>query len=128
MTFPFSAALTNIHSAWTEAFARRDVIRLAALYTHDAAFYGSAPQLSRGREGVRRYFTELSPRFKLARFGDAAIVGLAPTVFAASGPVEFTTEQGSVLAIHPYRMTHVLTLLGGIWLIATHHASPVPPT
>lgn len=127
MVCVFSAALTNIHSAWAEAFAKRDVARLAALYTHDAAFYGSAPQLYQGREGVRQYFTELSPRFRRARFGDAAVVGLAPTAFAASGPVEFTTEQEGVPAIHPYRMTLVLILLGGIWLIATHHASPVPP-
>lgn len=111
----FSAVVTNIHAAWTEAFARRDVARLEALYTPDAAFYGSAPQLYRGREGVRRYFTQLPTRFKRARFADAAVVVLAPTAIAASGLVEFASEQDGVHATLPYRMTQVLTQQSGTW-------------
>lgn len=124
LSLPGHAA--HVQGAWAEAFAKRDVERLASLYTHDAAFYGSAPQLFLGREGVRRYFAALSPRFKTARFGTASITVLAPTALAASGPVEFTTVEDGVHTVLPYRMTHVLRLLDGTWLIAAHHASPVP--
>ena len=114
------------HAAWADAFARRDSNQLAALYSRKAAFYGSVPQLYRGREGVRQYFTTLSPGYRSARFAEPSITVLTPTAFAASGPVEFTVQEGGVERIVAYRMTHVLALQDGTWLIAVHHASPVP--
>ncbi len=115
-----------VHAAWASAFARRDVTQLERLYTVDALFYGSAATLYRGREGVRAYFTLLPARFKQARFGAASVILLAPAVIAASGPVLFTVEQDGGSTDLPYRMTHVLACQAGAWLIATHHASPVP--
>ncbi len=126
MELAFSAAVTGIQAAWAEAFANRDVARLESLYTDDAVFYGSAPPLYRGRQGVRQYFSQLSPRFQRARFAEATVVVLAPTAIAASGGVDFAAEQDGVQMTLPYRMTHVLVLRGEAWLIATHHASPVP--
>ena len=115
-----------MHAAWQDAFAQRDPGLLASLYTADALFYGSAETLYRGRDGVRAYFTQLPPRFKRARFAEAAVVVLARDVIAASGPVAFAVEQDGVATTLPYRMTHVLCWQDCAWLIATHHASPVP--
>lgn len=116
----------SVQAAWADAFAARDVARLAALYAEDAAFYGSAPGLSRGQAGVRGYFAGLSARYRRAVFGKAAVDVLAPGVIAASGPVLFEVEDGGVTARLPYRMTHVLVAQGGGWRIAVHHASPEP--
>lgn len=126
MDLSFPEHVAHVQGAWAEAFSKRDVERLASLYTHDAAFYGSEPRLFLGRNGVRQYFAALSPKFKTARFGTASITVLAPTALAASGPVEFTTVEDGVHTVLPYRITHVLRLVAGIWLIAAHHASPVP--
>ena len=115
-----------LQAAWAEAFERRDVQALAALYTADAAFYGSRAELYRGREGVTDYFTVLPPRFKRARFDRPALVALAPGAVAASGPVTFETSEEGAVRLLRYRMTHVVVERDGRCLIATHHASPEP--
>lgn len=121
-----AAAVAAVQAEWADAFARRDAAGLAALYAEDAAFYGSLPALYRGRDGVREYFSLLPPRYRWARFGAPALVALGPGAVAASGPVEFGTEEDGRQEVLRYRITHVLVRSGATWLIAAHHASPVP--
>jgi len=118
--------VAGVQAEWADAFERRDIPALAALYTADAAFYGSRPELYRGRDGVESYFAALPPRFKRALFATPALVTLAPGAVAASGPVTFETEENGTVRLLHYRMTHVVVEQDGRCLIATHHASPVP--
>jgi uncharacterized protein (TIGR02246 family) len=111
-----------VRAAWAEAFNAADYERVVALYSNDALFYGSTPPLFTGRDGVRSYFSHLPSGLK-ATMGEHTAVQVAPNVVLSSGLVEFTLPSG---AVAPYRLTFALVQVNGQWLIAQHHASPVP--
>ena len=116
----------TIQAAWTDAFARRDVERLVALYSRCTAFYGSTAELYTDHAGIREYFTKLPPQYRWVRFAPPHLVPLGPHAVAASGEAVFGAIAGGEEKLLPYRMTHVLLRTDSGWAIATHHASPVP--
>ena len=111
---------------WADAFKERSWSRLADFYTLDAAFYGSTPELYRGRAGVLAYFQALPPIYVRATFGTSFLVLPAPGIIIASGPVTFDVADNGATRALPYRITQVLVEQAESWLIATHHASPRP--
>lgn len=127
MEEPCNSIVATLQNCWSTAFAKRDLANLVALYTENTVFYGSQSQLYRGHDGVRSYFSALSPHFKTVQFGSSAIISLAQCAIASSGPVYFVVEKNGRSRQLFYRMTHVLVEQSGRWLIATHHASPQPP-
>lgn len=124
----WTAAAVAVQRDWKEAFEARDLVRLSALYTDETAFYGSTAEFHTTPTGVRTYFEVLPPSYTRADYAVPHIVRLAPDAMAATGEVMFYTEQDGVVTPRPFRMTHVLVRSGGSWKIATHHASPRPPT
>src|SRR5258705_12618636 len=51
--------VSGIIEKWSAAFHKLDGAALASLYSKNAFFYGSNPQLYRGNEGVAAYFNAL---------------------------------------------------------------------
>ena len=109
----------DLRTRWAQAFAARDLDGLAALYASDVLFFGSTPQLFRGHEGLRAYFSGLSPDVALEAFEEPELVRVAPEVFATAGfwRFRFGTEP------RRYRLTWVVAARDGGWVIAQHHAA-----
>jgi uncharacterized protein (TIGR02246 family) len=122
----YLAAAKAVQAAWSDAFEKRDIDRLVALYAPDATFWGSTNDLHTDADGVRSYFADLSPTYKRSRYEAPHVLRLAPDVLAASGYVVFVREVDGKDVQLPYRMTHVLVRREGAWKIAIHHASPQP--
>ena len=113
----------DLRVRWAQAFAARDLGALAGLYAPEALFFGSTPQLFRGREGVRAYFAGLSPDVVLEAFEEPALERLAPGLFATAGFWRFRFGAEPRL----YRLTWTVANRGGTWLIAQHHAARCEP-
>ena len=126
MNETLAAAASEVQTAWADAFARRDVDALVALYTPQAAFYGSTATLHTDRAGIRRYFETLPDGFSRARYATPHILPLGPDRLVASGGVVFTVETAGESRDLAYRMTHVMVRDDKGWRIAAHHASPSP--
>ena len=108
-----------LRTRWAQAFAARDLDGLAALYAPDVLFFGSTPELFRGHAGVRAYFAGLPPEVALEAFEEPELVRVAPGVFAAAGFWRF--RFGAQHA--RFRLTWVVALRDGGWVIAQHHAA-----
>jgi uncharacterized protein (TIGR02246 family) len=116
-----------VEAKWTEAFAKWDLDGLAALYTPDAYFFGSLPDLYRGPDGVKAYFSKLPKGvFKAAAFSDDHVTELSPDVIVTAGFVTFTREVNGQTSQLPFRISLTLVRQDGVWKIASHHASPKP--
>jgi uncharacterized protein (TIGR02246 family) len=115
----------DLEAKWSDAFAKWDIDALAALYTKDALFFGSTPDLYIGQDGVKTYFSKLPTGvFKSATFSDQHFIRLAPNVILAAGFVTFTRETNGQTSQLPFRITLTLLRQGRVWRIASHHASP----
>ena len=54
---------SGVMAKWASAFGKLDADALSSLYSKHALFFGSNPNLYRGREGVASYFRGL-PRWQ----------------------------------------------------------------
>ena len=116
--------VVHMQRRWSEAFARADADALASLYTEDALFFGSMPDLYLQRSGVRRYFETLPKGYEGAAFGETHAVEIGHDVIASAGFVTFTGERDGKHFSLLYRMSWTLVRTGAEWRIASHHASP----
>ena len=114
----------EMQGRWAEAFARADADALAALYTDDALFFGSMPELYLKASGVRRYFETLPKGYEAAAFADTQAVEIGADLIVSAGFVMFTGEHDGERFSVLYRMSWTLVRAGGDWRIASHHASP----
>jgi ketosteroid isomerase-like protein len=119
--------VARLQRRWSDAFARADIDALASLYTNDALFFGSMPDLYLQRSGVRRYFETLPKGYEAAAFADSPCIELAPDLIASAGFVRFTGERDGERFSILYRMSWTLIRTGDDWKIASHHASPKNP-
>ena len=55
--------VAGVMAKWTAAFSKLDADALSSLYSRHALFFGSNPNLYRGRDGVAAYFRGL-PRWQ----------------------------------------------------------------
>ncbi|MBV8848967.1 MAG: nuclear transport factor 2 family protein [Methylobacteriaceae bacterium] len=113
-----------VQRRWAEAFARSDSNAMALLYTDDALFFGSMPDLYIGRSGVRHYFTILPKGYKAAAFADTCTVEISRDLIVSAGFVTFTGARDGARFSLVYRMSWTLVRIGVEWRIASHHASP----
>jgi uncharacterized protein (TIGR02246 family) len=116
--------VAQVQRRWSEAFARADIDALALLYTSDALFFGSMPDLYLGQSGVRRYFETLAKGYEAAAFADTQTVEMAPGIITCAGFVTFTGERGGKRFSFLFRMSWTLIRTIEDWRIASHHASP----
>jgi hypothetical protein len=114
--------VSALQQRWIVAFNQRDVEGLVALYSEESCLFGGKPDLSLNRSGIRTYFNALPPVRLRAEFGEQTVVRLAPTVIMSAGFMTFERlDTDPPAAPTPFR----ITLTGGDWQIAGHHASPV---
>ena len=107
---------------WADAFARLDYAKLSSLYTDDAMFFGSTPQLRRGPQGVRDYFASLPPMPGASvEFNDIETAPAGPDVINVAMVAAFALPERPPVLM---RLTHTLVRTSDGWRIASHHASP----
>jgi uncharacterized protein (TIGR02246 family) len=119
-------AVSGIIQKWSAAFNRLDADALASLYSRNAFFYGSNPNLYRGNEGVAAYFNAL-PRWDApsVQFADIMSALVAPDVINVAGTASFVVGEGA--APLSVKLTWVIVREAGDWKIASHHVSSRVP-
>ncbi|MET3838426.1 nuclear transport factor 2 family protein [Bradyrhizobium sp. OAE829] len=111
---------------WAAAFSRLDADALASLYSRHALFFGSNPNLYRGREGVTAYFKGL-PRWRTSsvQFSDVVAEQVGPNLVNVAGTASFYADEGAVnLSV---KITWVIVREDFDWKIVSHHASSKTP-
>jgi uncharacterized protein (TIGR02246 family) len=118
--------VSAIMGRWATAFGSLDAGALASLYSRNAFFFGSNPNLYRGKDGVQAYFEGL-PRWSspTVQFTDVRTAHAAPDVINVSGIATFIVDADA----EPLRVkiTWVIIREGGEWKIVNHHVSSKTP-
>jgi uncharacterized protein (TIGR02246 family) len=115
------AAAVSFLEQWSRHHARRDIDSLVDLYAEGALFFGSTPELQRGRDAIRAYFEHVPHQPQPhVRFDLLAAESPAPGLvnIASIGTFQWTGNPGTRV-----RFTHVLTEGDGTWRAAVHHAT-----
>ena len=113
--------------AWIDAFNRKSVTDIVALYAPDAVFFGTvSPVLRDSPALVHEYFKGLP------KMGDAVItlgehrVQLFGTIAVNTGYYTRTSTEEGTTVNNPARFTFVYEKREGRWLIVNHHSSALP--
>jgi uncharacterized protein (TIGR02246 family) len=118
--------VAGIMGRWAAAFERLDANTLASLYSKNAFFFGSNPNLYRGQDGVAAYFGGL-PRWAspTVQFTDVAAGLAGPDVINVAGTATFLVEEGAEpLSV---KISWVIVREDGDWKIVNHHVSSKRP-
>jgi ketosteroid isomerase-like protein len=118
--------VAGIMGRWASAFERFDATALASLYSRNAFFFGSNPNLYRGQDGVAAYFSGL-PRWAspAVQFTDVKTAPASPDVINAAGTATFLVEEGAEpLSV---KISWVIIREDGDWKIVNHHVSSKAP-
>jgi uncharacterized protein (TIGR02246 family) len=118
-----ASIVAAVQAAWAAAFAARDWDALTALYSDDALFFGSAPELRVGRADIRGYFEGLPAEVTLTSFPPMRCRRAAPGVVVANGFWRFAAAGGDL----DYRLSWTLVERSGRWRLVQHHAGARPP-
>ena len=94
--------------------------KLASLYTENALFFGSTPDLFRGRAGVRAYFSDLRADIALDGFDEPEVIRAGPDTILTAGFWRFRFGGEP----RRYRLAWTIVRAGDGWLIAAHNAAP----
>jgi uncharacterized protein (TIGR02246 family) len=126
MQSPTDDTVSGIMGRWAAAFSRLDAKALAALYSRNAFFFGSNPNLYRGRDGVQAYFEGL-PRWQApsVQFTDVRTAQAAADLINVAGTATFTVEMGAEPLV--VKITWVIVREDGDWKIVSHHVSSKTP-
>ena len=118
--------VSGIIGKWSAAFNKLDAQALASLYSKNAFFYGSNPELYRSNEGVAAYFNAL-PRWSSpsVQFTDVMTAPVGPDLINVAGTASFVVSEGA--APLSVKLTWVIVREEGAWKIASHHVSSKVP-
>lgn len=118
--------VSGIMGSWATAFSSLDAGALASLYSRNAFFFGSNPNLYRGNDGVQAYFEGL-PRWSspTVQFTDVRTVHAGPDVINVAGTATFVVEANAEpLTV---KITWVIVREDAEWKIVSHHVSSKTP-
>jgi uncharacterized protein (TIGR02246 family) len=112
----------GIIEKWSAGFEKLDADALASLYSKHAFFFGSNPQLYRGRDGVAAYFNAL-PRWRspTVQFSDVVTAPVGPEMINVAGTASFVVDDGALSLL--VKISWVIAREDGGWKIASHHVS-----
>lgn len=118
--------VSDIMKKWAAAFTRLDAAALAALYSKNAFFFGSNPNLYRGNDGVQVYFAAL-PRWSSpsVQFTDVKTAQAASDLINVAGTATFTVEDDAEPLV--VKITWVIVRENDDWKIVSHHVSSRTP-
>ena len=118
--------VAGIMEKWAAAFRALDAGALASLYSKNAFFFGSNPNLYRGNDGVRAYFEGL-PRWQSpsVQFTDVRTAQVAADLINVAGTASFAIEKDAGPLV--VKITWVILREDGEWKIVSHHVSSRTP-
>lgn len=112
---------------WIDAFNRKSLADILALYAPDAVFFGTtSPVLRDTPELVRGYFTGLPVQADAVISMGEHRVQVFGSVAINTGYYTRTAMQDGREVKNPARFTFVYQKRGGQWLIVNHHSSAFP--
>ncbi len=126
MSSEADAIVSAIIAKWCAGFATLDAAVLSSLYSKHAFFFGSNPELYRGRDGVADYFSGL-PRWRkpAAVFSEVNAAHAGPDLINMAATISFDLagERPDLVV----KMSWVIIREDGDWKIVNHHASAKAP-
>ncbi len=116
--------VAGVMAKWTAAFSKLDANSLSSLYSRHALFFGSNPNLYRGRDGVAAYFRGL-PRWQSqsVRFSEVVTEQVNVDLVNFAGTANFAFDDATLSV----KMTWVIGREDFDWKIVSHHASSKAP-
>lgn len=112
---------------WIDAFNRKSVSGIVALYATDAVLFGTSSPVLRDSPGlVQEYFKDLPA------LGDAVItveehrVQVLGDIAISTGFYTRSSRQNGGTVRNPARFSFVYQKRNGQWLIVNHHSSALP--
>src|ERR1700759_4082938 len=89
--------VADVQGKWAAAFAKLDAEALSSLYSRHGFLYGSNPNLYRGKDGAKAYFSGL-PRWQSQRVSFTGIVAEAvgTEVVSMAGTANFLFDGEAV--------------------------------
>jgi ketosteroid isomerase-like protein len=116
--------VSGIMGKWAAAFSKLDASALASLYSRNAFFFGSNPNLYRGHDGVTAYFAGL-PRWSSpsVQFTDVKTAQATPDVINVAGTASFVVDAEPLVV----KISWVIVREDGDWKIVSHHVSSKTP-
>jgi ketosteroid isomerase-like protein len=118
--------VSGITAKWAASFNELDAAALALLYSRHALFFGSNPNLYRGRDGVAAYFNAL-PRWSspTVQFTDVVTALVNADLINFAGTASFVVSADDPpLSV---KITWVIAREDGEWKIISHHVSSKTP-
>jgi ketosteroid isomerase-like protein len=114
----------DVRAKWAAAFAKLGAQALSSLYSRRGFLYGSNPNLYRGKDGARAYFSGL-PRWQSqsVKFTDIVTEMAGPDVVSMAGTANFTFDKDTLTV----KITWVIVREDGDWKILSHHVSSKAP-
>jgi ketosteroid isomerase-like protein len=112
--------VSDVQAKWAAAFAKLDAEALSSLYSRHGFLYGSNPNLYRGQEGAKAYFSGL-PRWQSqsVRFTDITTEAVGAEVVSMAGTANFVFDKDTLTV----KITWVIVREDGGWKILSHHVS-----
>ena len=118
--------VAGIMAKWQAAFSKLDAEALASLYSKNAFFFGSNPNLYCGNDGVAAYFAGL-PRWSspTVQFTDVRTVQAAPGLINFAGAASFVINGDAEPLV--VKITWAIVREDSDWKIVSHHVSSKTP-
>ena len=115
---------SDVQAKWAAAFAKRDADALSSLYSRHGFLYGSNPNLYRGKDGARAYFSGL-PHWQAQSvvFTDIVTEAVGTDVISMAGTANFVFDKDALTV----KITWVIVREDGGWKILSHHVSSKAP-
>jgi ketosteroid isomerase-like protein len=112
--------VSDMQANWAAAFAKRDAEALSSLYSRHGFLYGSNPNLYRGKDGAKAYFSGL-PHWQSqgVTFTDVTTEAAGADVVSMAGTANFTFDKDTLTV----KITWVIVREDGGWKILSHHVS-----
>ena len=112
--------VAGVQAKWAAAFSRLDAAALSSLYSRHGFLYGSNPNLYRGKDGARAYFSGL-PRWQSqsVTFTDIVTEAAGADVVSMAGTANFLFDEKALTV----KITWVIVREDGDWKILSHHVS-----
>jgi len=116
--------VADVQAKWAAAFAKLDEEALSSLYSRHGFLYRSNPNLYRGKDGAKAYFSGL-PRWQSqsVNFIDVTTEAAGADVVSMAGTANFVFDEKALTV----KITWVIVREDGGWKILSHHVSSKAP-
>jgi hypothetical protein len=116
--------VADVQARWAAAFSTLDAEALSSLYSRHGFLYGSNPNLYRGKDGAKAYFSGLPGwRSQSVNFTDIVTEAVGADVVSMAGTANFVFDEKALTV----KITWVIVREDGGWKILSHHVSSKAP-